>query len=74
MIGEGRSILEHLELGDARLFSPDAPVQPSFIHTYAVVFAGVFVLVGLALSTFLMFEHLTSYKDPEVCSFFPISF
>ncbi|CAM6119218.1 unnamed protein product [Calypogeia fissa] len=52
-------LLEHLELTDTTL------VDDSMIHTYAVVIAGVFVLMSLALSSFLMFEHLTSYKDPE---------
>lgn len=63
-----RSILpEHLELVHTAL------VERSVVHTFAVVIAGVFVLMALALSTFLMFEHLTSYKDPEVWSLFLIA-
>lgn len=31
----------------------------------AVVIAGIFVLIALALSTFLIFEHLSWYNNPE---------
>lgn len=36
------------------------------VHTWAVVVAGVFVLFSLSLSTFLLFDHLSTYNDPEV--------
>lgn len=36
------------------------------VHTWAVVVALVFVLFSLSLSTFLLFEHLSTYNDPEV--------
>lgn len=36
------------------------------VHTWAVVVAGVFVLFSLSLSTLLLFEHLSTYNDPEV--------
>lgn len=39
------------------------------VHTWSVVVAGVFVLFSLSLSTFLLFEHLSTYNDPEVCPF-----
>ncbi|KAJ7294569.1 hypothetical protein O6H91_Y248900 [Diphasiastrum complanatum] len=35
------------------------------LHTWAVVIAGVFVLIALALSSFLLFEHLIFYTKPE---------
>jgi len=36
------------------------------VYTWAVVVAGFFVLFSLSLSTFLLFEHLSTYNDPEV--------
>lgn len=33
--------------------------------TWATVVAGAFVLVTLALSIYLLFEHLAAYKNPE---------
>lgn len=35
------------------------------VHTWSLVVAGVFVLFSLSLSTFLLFEHLSTYNDPE---------
>uniref|UniRef100_A0A1D1YRB5 Transmembrane protein 184C n=2 Tax=Anthurium amnicola TaxID=1678845 RepID=A0A1D1YRB5_9ARAE len=40
-------------------------LSSSFPPTWAAVFAGVFVLLSLSLSAFLIFEHLSSYKNPE---------
>lgn len=37
--------------------------------TWATIIAGVFVVVTLILSVYLLFEHLSAYKNPEV-SFF----
>ncbi|RVX12398.1 Protein LAZ1 [Vitis vinifera] len=34
--------------------------------TWASLVAGVFVLISLSLSMYLLFEHLSSYKNPEV--------
>lgn len=34
--------------------------------TWATVIAGAFVLLTLTLSIYLLFEHLSAYKDPEV--------
>ncbi|XP_024374814.1 protein LAZ1 isoform X2 [Physcomitrium patens] len=34
-------------------------------HDWAILVAGVFVLFSLSLSTFLLFEHLSTYNDPE---------
>lgn len=34
--------------------------------TWASLVAGVFVLITLSLSMYLLFEHLSSYKNPEV--------
>ncbi|PKI31142.1 hypothetical protein CRG98_048466, partial [Punica granatum] len=33
--------------------------------TWATIVAGAFVLISLTLSTYLMFEHLSAYKNPE---------
>ncbi|RWV87591.1 hypothetical protein GW17_00050397 [Ensete ventricosum] len=44
----------------------------SLVHSYfsppawATVIAGFFVLVALSFSAFLVFEHLSAYKNPEV--------
>ncbi|KAJ7295140.1 hypothetical protein O6H91_Y211300 [Diphasiastrum complanatum] len=35
------------------------------LHAWAVLIAGIFVLLALSLSSFLLFEHLTSYRKPE---------
>lgn len=35
-------------------------------HVWAIIIAGIFVLVALALSTFLLVDHLTAYNNPEV--------
>ncbi|XP_024391380.1 protein LAZ1 [Physcomitrium patens] len=35
------------------------------IHGWAVLIAGVFVLFSLSLSSFLLFDHLSAYNDPE---------
>ncbi|MQM22960.1 hypothetical protein Taro_056020 [Colocasia esculenta] len=40
-------------------------LSSSFPPTWASVIAGVFVLVSLSLSLFLIFEHLSAYKNPE---------
>ena len=36
------------------------------VYTWAMLVAGVFVLFSLSLSTFLLFDHLSTYNDPEV--------
>lgn len=42
-------------------------VQSSFSPpAWATIIAGFFVLVVLALSSFLLFEHLSAYNNPEV--------
>lgn len=43
------------------------------IYTWAVVVAGIFVLFSLSLSAFLLFDHLSTYNDPEVCYLLPSS-
>eukprot|EP00249_Psilotum_nudum_P021551 c28152_g1_i3 orf=571-1734(+) len=35
------------------------------VYTWVVIVAGFFVLVALAVSTFLIFEHLSWYNNPE---------
>lgn len=35
--------------------------------TWASLVAGLFLLVTLSLSMYLLFEHLSAYKNPEVC-------
>lgn len=34
--------------------------------TWATIMAGAFVLITLTLSMYLLFEHLSAYKNPEV--------
>lgn len=38
----------------------------SFLYNWAICSAGVFVLVALILSMYLIFEHLAAYQQPEV--------
>lgn len=42
--------------------------QPSLLHSWTICSAGIFVLVALVLSMYLIFEHLAAYNIPEVCS------
>lgn len=35
--------------------------------SWTILSAGVFVVVALVLSTYLIIEHLASYNQPEVC-------
>lgn len=37
--------------------------------TWATVAAGAFVILTLVLSLYLLFEHLSAYKNPEVLLF-----
>lgn len=42
-------------------------VQSNFSPSaWATIIAGFFVLVALSFSAFLVFEHLSAYKNPEV--------
>lgn len=36
--------------------------------TWATLVAGFFVLLSLSLSIYLIFEHLSAYNNPEVCT------
>ncbi len=36
------------------------------VYEWAVMVAGIFMIFTLALSTFLLFDHLSTYNDPEV--------
>jgi hypothetical protein len=36
------------------------------VYEWAVMVAGIFMIFSLALSTFLLFDHLSTYNDPEV--------
>jgi hypothetical protein len=36
------------------------------VYDWAVMVAGIFMIFSLALSTFLLFDHLSTYNDPEV--------
>ncbi|GAB2273818.1 hypothetical protein Dimus_039052 [Dionaea muscipula] len=38
---------------------------PTFLYSWAITTASVFVLVALVLSTYLIFEHLAAYNQPE---------
>ncbi|KAH9298338.1 hypothetical protein KI387_030020, partial [Taxus chinensis] len=40
-------------------------VEGNTFRTWAIIVAGIFVLIALCLSMFLTFEHLTAYKNPE---------
>lgn len=40
-------------------------LNSSGVYAWAVIIAGIFVLIALALSTFLIFEHLSWYNNPE---------
>ena len=42
--------------------------QSSLPPAWASIIAGVSVLTSLSLSSFLVFEHLSAYKNPEVSS------
>jgi hypothetical protein len=35
------------------------------VYDWAVMVAGIFMIFSLALSTFLLFDHLSTYNDPE---------
>jgi hypothetical protein len=35
------------------------------VYEWAVMVAGIFMIFSLALSTFLLFDHLSTYNDPE---------
>ena len=41
-------------------------LSPTGFHTATIVVSGIFVLFAVALSTFLIFEHLSWYNNPEV--------
>ena len=47
------------------LLNLSTEAAPNF--SWTILSAGVFVLVALVLSTFLIIEHLASYNQPEVC-------
>jgi len=46
-------------------------VESTGTITLAVFSSSIFVLVALVLSTYLIFEHLAAYNQPEVFSFAP---
>lgn len=39
---------------------------PTLLYSWTICSAGIFVLVALVLSTYLIFEHLAAYNQPEV--------
>ncbi|GLJ44296.1 hypothetical protein SUGI_0927070 [Cryptomeria japonica] len=39
--------------------------EENTFRTWAIIVAGTFVLIAVCLSMFLIFEHLTAYKNPE---------
>jgi hypothetical protein len=41
---------------------------------WATLFAGSLVIVALVLSIYLLFEHLSAYKNPEVLLYYCWSF
>jgi hypothetical protein len=36
---------------------------------WATIIAGVFVIISLSLSIYLLFNHLSAYKNPEVVNY-----
>jgi preprotein translocase subunit SecG len=52
-----------------------AGVSGAALHTRVVVLAAFFVVFTLGLSSFLVFQHLSTYTDPDVSSnsLFPLS-
>ncbi|GAB4844706.1 hypothetical protein Ancab_038108 [Ancistrocladus abbreviatus] len=38
---------------------------PTFLHSWMITTAFIFVLVAIVLSTYLIFEHLAAYNRPE---------
>ncbi|KAL3504368.1 hypothetical protein ACH5RR_034209 [Cinchona calisaya] len=47
------------------LQSNNLGAQSSLLYSWAICSAGIFVLVALALSMYLIFEHLAAYNQPE---------
>lgn len=41
---------------------------PTLLYSWTICSAGIFVLVALVLSTYLIFEHLAAYNQPEFLS------
>lgn len=67
MPGNSQEDLLISHLGMIASLSPVEGVGLSLsgLHTAEVVIAGIFVLFAVALSTFLIFEHLSWYNNPE---------
>lgn len=56
--------MEELGFG-ARVFE-----NGSILHARVVIFAAVFVLFTLGLSSYLVFQHLSTYNEPSVSAHF----
>lgn len=48
-----------------RIFSYDSSVHSNIIFSWPILSAGIFVIVAVVLSLFLIFEHLSVYNQPE---------
>lgn len=48
-----------------RIFSQDLNVQSINFPSWPILSAGIFVMIALVLSLFLIFEHLSVYNQPE---------
>lgn len=55
--------------GSIALWSDNVSGNQSIPHSWLVLMAGVFVVIALLLSMFLIIEHLAFYNQPEVCLF-----
>ena len=44
------------------------------LYSWTIASSSIFILTALVLSLYLIFEHLASYNQPEVCSFHHVLF
>ncbi|GMH01038.1 hypothetical protein Nepgr_002877 [Nepenthes gracilis] len=48
-----------------KIWSHNLSTGPTFLYSWTITSAGIFVLVALVLSTYLIIEHLAAYNQPE---------
>lgn len=46
--------------------------ESAIVINWPIFSAGIFVLLALVLSMYLIFEHLAAYNQPEVCFLFAL--
>lgn len=54
-----------------KIFSQDLGVQTYMLPSWPILSAGIFVMVAVVFSLFLIFEHLSVYNQPEVFILLP---